>query len=301
MPDEKLPHTAVGLVRAALEAGSFAADGLPASLPTKHIPRELRSKLSRIGDAIVEASVVLNSGHDFRDARESWQSLVRVSSSFKGASALHQTAEEILRLEGLPNISALMLKGELSFEDVVTIRKSDATAEFRRWLWSQPSPTDAREVGARYLALMRPDKKLTDKGWFKTARISTISIATAAAGAAIGGAVAGMPGIVAGGVLSLAASLADTFVLERLLRGDNPRRFADEEIRPRFAEMVAREASRADARQASRWNATPSPRPQASAPPNREQRRANAASERRAAKSAKKKKSAQKARARRRK
>jgi hypothetical protein len=281
LPKESIPHTAVAVLRSALEAGKFETDGLPASAPWHTLPSAGIDHLAKLGERIVEASVVLNAGHDFLDAKESWESLVRVSSAFRSAGALHETTENILRLEGLPSIPALLLKGVLNPQDIVEIRSSDATKEFREWLWSRPSPTDAKEIGERYLAAMRPQAKAVDRTWFKTVRVSTVSAATSVAGAAIGGAVAGIPGMVAGGVLSLAAGLADTFGLDRILRGKNPRRFADEEIRPRVAELLAQvPLSARDAVATAPSGQTPTSNAAQQPGGNRRQRRAKAAAER---------------------
>ena len=293
LPDERLPHTAVAVLRAALESGRFEADGLGASTEWHRLPPQGIEHLARLGERIVEAGVALDAGYDFLDGKESWESLVKVSSSFQSASALHETAETVLRLEGLPNIPTLILKGALKSEDVVGIRSSDATKEFRAWLWSQPSPADAKAVGETYLAAMMPGAKTTDKGWFKTLRVSTISVATTVAGAGIGGAVAGVPGMVAGGALSLAASLADAFGLEKLLRGNNPRRFADEEIRPRVAELIARAPTQPPSgSDAPSSPIRPAPGPSQGTPPsgdgNRHDRRAKATTKRRKEKAARK-------------
>ena len=249
---------------------------------------------------MVEATVVLNAGHDFLDEKESWASLVRVSSAFQSAGALHQTSETILRLEGLPNIPALLLQGVLTPEDVVALRSSDATKEFRDWLWSQPVPTDAKAVGEKYLAAMKPGTKTADKSWFKAARVSTVSLATTVVGVGIGAAVAGAPGMVIGGALSLAASLADAFGLERLLRGNDPCRFADEEIRPRIAELLAHEPSRPPPSTArpgpvNATGASASTRPEG----NRHDRRAKDAAERKKRKAAARTDRARKAKERR--
>lgn len=294
LPDEQVPLTAVAVVRAAVEAGRFEKDGLPASTPWHKFANEGIERVTRLAERIVEATVVLNAGHDFLDGKDTWEPFVRVSAAFQSSGALHETAEHVLRLEGLPNIPALILKGGLKIEEVVALRATDATKEFRRWLWSQPSPADAKAVSEAYLAKIKPSAKTSDKAWFKTARVSTISVATSAVGAGLGLAVAGVPGMIAGAIVSLGASLADAFGLEKLLRGDNPRRFADEVIRPRVAELIARVPSPVAPGAAVQETAVPRPssappkqapaapaNPGAPAKENRHARRAKAAAERR--------------------
>jgi hypothetical protein len=200
--------------------------------------------------------------------------------------------------------------------EVVKLRSSPATAEFRDWLWSQPTPADAKAVSEAYLAAMKPGAKLADKPWFKTMRVSTVSAATTAAGAGIGAAVAGVPGMIAGGVVSLAASLFDAFGLERLVRGKNPRRFADEEIRPRVADLIARVPSptppnesvpRSPSEAGVGQRASTVTEPDQSSgtvgaaprPANRKERRAQVAADRRREKKARQARAAQQARERR--
>ena len=305
LPEESLPHTAVAVLRSAIEAGTFKSDGLDPSTPWHEIPKPKLQALNRLADDMVEAAVVLKAGLDFRDPQRSWDSLLKTTAAFRSSGGLHETAETVLRLEALPNIPQLILKKALSFQDIVEIRNSDATKEFRDWLWANPDPSDAKAVGEKYLASMKPNIDLADKGWFKTARIATLTAATTAGGAALGGAVLGTPGIIAGGALSLAASLVDAFGLERLFRPKlNPRRFADEEIRPRASSLLDNlraEAAKANASGATRSapvETRPSSRHPEKAPGNRHQRRAKAAEEKRKAKSARKRKAAERARKR---
>ena len=308
VPEESLPHSAVAVLRSAIEAGVFHEDGLDPTTPWHEIPKPKLHALTQLAEDMVEAAVVLKAGLDFREPQKSWESLLKTTAAFRSSGGLHETAEAILRLEALPNIPELILKRAVSFQDIVEIRNSEATKEFREWLWANPDPSDAKAVGEQYLAAMKPNIDLADKGWFKTARITTLTAITTAGGAALGGAVAGTPGVIAGGALSLAGSLIDAFGLERLFKSKrNPRRFADEEIRPRASSLLddlKAEAARAKAAGAT-GSAPVEPRPSsrtqqapAKATGNRHQRRAKAAEEKRKAKSARKRKAAQRARKR---
>ena len=299
LPDEQVPHTAVAVLQSALASGRFETDGMSASTPWHLLPSDRIDHLAKLGEQMVVATVVLNAGHDFLDGKENWDSLVRASSTFESAGALHETTETILRMEGLPNIPAMLLQGVVKPEDIVALRLSDATREFREWLWSQPSPADAKAVAEKYLASMKPGTKTTEKSWFKAARVSTVSVATTAAGAGIGAAVAGVPGMVVGGALSLAASLADAFGLDRLLRGKNPRRFADEEIRPRVAELIAQQGAAGPPTAAPVQTRGAEAGQTARAKGNRHDRRATDAAERRKKKAATKADRARKAKERR--
>jgi hypothetical protein len=315
MPAEDLPHAAVGVLRAAVEAGTLASDGFDAATPWHKIPRDKLRKLTQLAETYVETAIVLKAGHEFRDSKESWDALVKLTASFRSSDALHQATEQVLRLEGLPNIPNLILKGGLRFDEIVKVRTSKATTEFREWLWSNPSPTDAKAVAEKYLAHLKPGTNVADKTWFKAARIATLNAATTVAGMALGGVVAGTPGVIAGGVLGLATSLADEFGLSRLLRGKNPRRFAEEEIRPRAAQMIAdldtQSAAASSAPSARRTtqsrppapappiHGSPTPEPAPPSPRNRHERRGRAAEEKRKNRRARRQESAQKAKQRR--
>lgn len=287
LPPEDLPKRTVDFVREALKSGQLASSGFDPCTPPHELSRDQVVKLSQVSERILEGAIAVDGGYDFHDTKDTWDTLVRMTSALRGSDALHETLDEVLRLEGLPNIPGLIMKGALAHKDIVAMRSSAATTEFREWLWSQPSPSDSKAVGEKYLAAMKPGANAVDKTWFKAMRVTSVSVVGTAVGS-LAGLPFGPSGAVAaaaiGGAVGLATSLADTFGLEHLLRSANPRRFADEEIRPRVAELMKQAVRTTPVR----------PGPSAAsnaAPTNRHSRRAQTSAARNKAKASRKQRS----------
>lgn len=234
IPAKTLPQTAVSSVYSAYRAGALVPDGLDPSVSLESLPATSRTALALLAERVFEGLLLFENDYDLHEAAESWEALVKVCSKFSTDERIPRAVEQVLELEGLPSIPQLVLTNVISFGDVVRLRSHAATIEFRRWLWSQPDPRDAAAV-ARAYANAITGRKVVEQTWFKTARITTMSVVQGAMGAGIGAVAAGTPGLVIGGAVGLATSLADAFGLEALLQGVRPRRFAEEVLRPRTA------------------------------------------------------------------
>lgn len=237
LPARTVPDEAVKAVYAAYNAGTLAVDGFNPAVPLDNITPEQRTRLSILGSNVLEGLLLFENDYDLHEASESWEALVKVCSKFSSDNRVVETVEKILSLEGLPSIPMLIRKNIITWKDVVGIRSHPATEEFRRWLWSQPDPRDTKAVARAYTAAIT-GKKLVDREWFKAARVTSMNVVQSIVGGGIGVAIAGVPGMFMGGAAGLVMSLADTFGLERLMRGISPRRFAEEVVRPRVAEKV---------------------------------------------------------------
>lgn len=254
--EERLPNVAIEAVYAAYKSGALIAHGFDPSRPLESLSIADAGRLSTLAHGILEGMLMLDSDYDLHESVDSWKALVAVYSRIAKDDRLVQTVEDVLRLEGLPSLKGMIKSGAIGFGDIVAMRANPATEEFRKWLWSQPDPRDAKAVSEAYLRQIT-NKKMVDKDWFKVAKIIGMNVVQTGVGAGIGAGLAGVPGMIAGGALGAIMNAGETFGLDKLLRGASPRRFAEEVVRPRFAQQVA-----------------------ASPQTNRAQRRAEAAKER---------------------
>jgi hypothetical protein len=245
---ESSPGDAVNATTAAYAAGSLRDDGFNPDVEMSDLDADQRAKLATIAGRAFEGLVLVQGQYDLHESAKAWEALIKVYSDFPRNRDVSHTVQTVLSLEGLPNIRTMALHHVLTPGDVVRLRSAEATDEFRRWLWSQPDPRDAEAVGRQYLKVLSPKAHVADKSWFKVARISTITAGTTAAGAAVGTALAGPTGAVVGGAISLGASLLDAFGIEKFLRGNNPRRFAEEELRPLIAQKTLERAAEGNRR-----------------------------------------------------
>ena len=178
--------------------------------------------------------LVLESDYDVHESMDTWSALTALASRIPTNEGVVCSTQEVVRLEGLPSFMEMFRAGAVKFSDFVGMRSHPATAEYRKWLWSQPDPTNAKKVASEYIRAITT-KKAVDTTWYKVAKIFGINVAQTAIGAVVGSAVAGPAGMAVGTGIGMAMSAGENFLLDRLVRGVSPRRFAEEVLRPRFA------------------------------------------------------------------
>ncbi len=141
-----------------------------------------------------------------------------------------KVSHDILELENLPDIRQLVSQGHLSLTSILKIRKSKHLREFRSWIKSTPSKADTMEIIKAYRSAV--DDKLSNKVSFKILKIGFFTVAGAAIGAVAGPVGAGV-GAIATDVL---LRFTDTFFVDNLVDGWNPKVFIDKEIKSRLSE-----------------------------------------------------------------
>jgi len=124
------------------------------------------------------------------------------------APATLQGFVSLLELNDLPDIGSAVTNQELTLEQIVDIRQHKDAVEFRRWLQTVPIVEPQALVKAYIKAL---SSKARPEGWVRR----TVRLAITTAVGAIN-----MPA-------GLAASVADTFFLEKWTSGYSPRLFLD--------------------------------------------------------------------------
>jgi hypothetical protein len=203
------------------------------------LPVERRTQLALLANDLAEGVVAFEGDHDIHEGATSWDVLVDVCARVKAQSGAIVSAESVLELERMPSITVLLLRGVIPHADLVAIRRRRETEEFRRWLWSQPEPANAKDVSQAYLAVMAPKVDLKDSSWFKAARISAVGVVGSILGTVVAGPLARIAGLAVGTAVGVAVSQLDGFWGDKLLSGTNPRRFATDVLAPIVAAQQA--------------------------------------------------------------
>jgi len=224
LPAANVPYDAVGAVRAAYDRGALRRTGLAPETPRHDLPDEQRAQLAKLAEDTAVGLVLCDLEFDLHESDWEWNRLLRFAEIVSAPSPV-ASVQRGMALEHLPNVPALLATRVITFADVVKLRQHPATAELRKWLWSQPDPRDAEDVSRAWLAAIQ-HAPVKDRTWFKIARLTTLS----ALGAGVGALIAPdavLPGIGVGAGISGVIGAADTFGLERLLSKPSPRRFAE--------------------------------------------------------------------------
>jgi len=240
LPAKNVSYDAVDSIRKAYDAGSLRTIGFDPGVPRHSLGDEWRKKLAGLAEDIAQGIVLYDLEYDLHESDWAWENLLQLR-ALASLPNVSSGVERGLVLENLPNIPALIATGVISHGDVVELRNHPATAEFRRWLWAQPNPRDAQAVAEAWLASIT-ERPITDRTWFKIARLSTFSALGGVIGAAVGSPSDIATGALVGAALNQVVGAVDSFGIEALLRKPSPRRFA-EVIRQKKA-AISMEAGR---------------------------------------------------------
>jgi hypothetical protein len=212
------------------DRGELLGHGFDPATPRTQLDAHGVDRLLHVASSAMEAAIAGGRDCDYYDAADSWELVTRLT---RGADDdVPAAIQHVLRLEALPSIGRMILDGAIPVEKLAEIRRRDETVAFRKWLWSQPDPRDAKAVTDAYLGALTGAPAKTRRRWKTAARIVAVSTAGSGAGAIVGGSLGGIAGAVLGGVASAAISLVDGFVLDPVGGTPNPRRFATDVLQP---------------------------------------------------------------------
>ena len=226
LPAKNVPHNAVDAVKLAYDRGALRAYGFDANVSRVELPKEQWGELARLGQDVATGMVLETLGCDVHESDWSWKQLLRcgeISRRMSRDEGVTGAVESGLDLEYLPNLPGLLLQNVIGPADVLRLRGDAATKEFRRWLWSQPDPHDARRVSKAWLKHI-VGRRVSERGWFKAARLATMGTLGSVTAATLGDL---GTGVLAGAAVNVAFGAADALGVEALLRGPGPRRFAE--------------------------------------------------------------------------
>lgn len=132
-------------------------------------------------------------------------------------------SENIFSYEQIPNIKELYATGMLCIDDILRIRKSKHLREFRKWIGRFPQGSSDKEVIRAYRKDI--ENKISSKPLYKILKIIVFTGVDTALGV-----VGGIPGMTGGVISNLLLGFGDTFFVDRLVDGWNPKIFIDKEI-----------------------------------------------------------------------
>jgi hypothetical protein len=139
--------------------------------------------------------------------------------------------DNILQFEDVPDVQELVSSGRLSLRNVLEIRDSNHLQEFRQWLKSLPNEEREIEVLKAYRRAV--EDKMSTKTIYKLLKLGVFTATGTAIGSLIGPAGTVLGGI-AGVATDLALSFTDTFFVDQLIDGWNPKIFIEKEIKSRL-------------------------------------------------------------------
>jgi hypothetical protein len=228
LPDSSIAKHATQIVIDAYTKGQLTALGLTNDKPPENLNRQERDTLFQLGHNVLETSVLAEKNFKSYDK---YPEFILASDSVRKIETAYHVSENtstILKIENLANIQQYVYENRIPFERVFDIRYKKNIKEYRKWINSLSQSIDTRDISKEYIDEVAGKNKFFESTGGKFVR----TVAMFGVGSGVGALMGGLMGAAAGGVLGKAAelglSMLDTYVLDGILKGWNPRMFIDE-------------------------------------------------------------------------
>ena len=136
---------------------------------------------------------------------------------FTGGSVARDSFSRLVTIERLPDVASSITDGEVNLVEAWKFRNTKTASQFRKW-FDQFGPTDPVKLEQEYVEALKAGG-VWSSGRAKVARFIVLQT--------IGGALVPATGGLSF-LVSMGLSVADSFLLERVRLGYNPRYFIDE-------------------------------------------------------------------------
>jgi hypothetical protein len=221
IPDGMLFSTdSASLVIDAYKNNNLEYLGLPFQKEPEQLNVEERGTLLDLGNKVLETAILskyeLKSYENYEPYAICKKNLENIGKAYN----VSNNTSNLFHLENLPDLKTLFISERLDFESVFKIRHFTAAKYYRRWINEIGENANSQEVSKEYLNEIRGSSKFFESNQGKLLK----NLSLFAVGTALGNAVVGNAGVVAG----LSLGLLDTFWIDRIAKGKNPSIFINE-------------------------------------------------------------------------
>lgn len=190
--------------------------GLPYDKEPDQLDLKQRMNLLDLGHKVLETAILANYNFKSFNNFEHYKIFENNVNSIGKAFKITENATEILRIENIPNFKNLYIQNRLNFESVFRLRHLSNAKYFRKWINSINENYNANEITSEYLKEVKGNSNFFNTNEGRFIRNLGIFGASLALGAAI-----------ASPAIDLGLGLLDTYILDKLLKGNNPSMFID--------------------------------------------------------------------------
>lgn len=228
IPENSIAENSAKIVIEAFQNNRFSNLGLKADKEPEFLNGEERRKLSVLGNQVITTTVLANSG--FKSYNNHSYFILSKESVTHIESALNvsKNTSTIFKIDNIANIQSLVLDNKIPFERVFDIRYNKNIKHYRKWINSISENTNAEDITREYLDEVQGKNNFFGSALGKFVR----TVGMFGIGSGIGAAVSGVEGAAIGGTIGKATdfglALFDSYILDGILKGWNPRMFVEE-------------------------------------------------------------------------
>lgn len=198
------------------KSNNLSTFGLQFEKEPDQLDSKQRFKLLTLGNKLIETTILskynLKSYDDYEHYFFYNNSLNNIGKALK----ISENVSELFKLENIPNLKTLFLEEKINFDSIFKLRYLSSAKCFRDWINTKGGNVDAAVITKEYLNEIKGNNNFFESNGGKFTRNIVMFCASCILGE-----------IIAGPITGFGLGLFDTFLLDNLLKGNNPSIFID--------------------------------------------------------------------------
>lgn len=228
LPDNSIAQKSASIVIDAYLNNRLAVLGLKADKDPEKLNFAERDKIFQLGNEVLETTVLAQNKYLSYDKYSNFSLTKESVRQIETGYHVSENTSQILKIESLANLQTYFLEYKIPFERVFDIRYKNNIKHYRKWINSLSVSTDTAFITKEYIDEVAGKNKFFESDGGKLIRtVGMFSIGTGIV-ALIGGPGGASANVILGKVAGLGLAMLDTYVLDGILKGWNPKMFVDE-------------------------------------------------------------------------
>lgn len=231
IPPATLSNNATDFGHSGYKNNLFEDFGLPKTKELTEFSLSERKKLHSLANQCLELTFLSLYQYSSYNSFELMKLNRKEFWNLKNAKAVEEVVDTIFNIEKIPDFNKMISSGMLNIRDIPRFRKTRGSKQFRTWITQVSHQTDKSDIIKEYI-----DSIVNSKTFFQTSPgkftravgVTTLGVT----GGLLAGPIGAVSGTVIGGIADLGISLFDTYILDHIIKGWNPRYYIDHQVRP---------------------------------------------------------------------
>jgi hypothetical protein len=221
LPEKNISSNAVSIVLDAYNNNRLSEFDLPFEKAAEELDSTQRAILLNLGAQILETTVLAEKKYKSYNKYNYYRLTDESIRHIRSALGVSKGTGEILKQETLPDIYSLFLQKKIPFDRAFELRNNKNIKEYRKWINAKSITVPQEEIVREYI-----DAIANKKGFFEEGKgkfVKTIGMY------AFGEYISSLSNVLIPPTISgLGLTMFDSFILEGLIKGWNPRMFIDQ-------------------------------------------------------------------------
>jgi len=228
LPDKNISSNAADIIIDAYKQNKLDSLGLKYIKEPENLDHYERGRLMNLGYEVIETTFLAQKGYMSLDNYSFFKLTQESIKHIENAHKISENTSKVLKVENLADLKSFYLENNIQFTEVFNLRYKSTVKQYREWINSISANTDVIGISKEYIDEIAGKNKFFESSGGKFIRTASMFMLGAGIGTAFGGTENALIGGVLGKTTEFGLGLFDTYILDGLLKGWNPRMFVDE-------------------------------------------------------------------------